>query len=737
MSLRHIDCPDFARGRCTLDRHSCDYRHNKRLLLAGDECQSFSASGSCVAGATCPRLHRFLHVRGVSTDHVASDDVEKVGADDAALPKRSTVVSPDSPATPSNAEQQLRDYRARMARGPGQSLKHHSFELVQSERERNQFSVGSTSGCTPMCLEACVQLLGTEERVRPALVDKILGVGAAYKSEVHPYLEEALQHVYRYRQFLRLVDEHQVQRDDLGPAVVSLGQEGGALVVTVAPETILVCCRQKQWVLFDSHARPLHKGAAFITFRDQESMCSYLKSLFPPLQMELDNIQMGIMNQAMVSVLAATPGAREDLLPEVDFVPLLTFQELQELRTKVVRLETDVFRLRKVEREHGELLHALSVERNLNTALRLEIEDLGRLRDSPSKSSNKKKKKKNKKKNKKQQQKRLEEQQQETKGNGEPVQLLLKSDNDSFQPEPTPYEDDISLALKLQAEFNAAAEEEERNWRAAQDAMFAIQMQEELNASTELERRDREAALQLADQADFQSFECPFCFEDEPLTFVFEVPGCGHRLCRECSRDFLKTGIQAGKLPLLCSQCTHDAKSEITQTLAMTVLDLQEQQQLLQMSLRVGVAGNQHIVQCRAPDCQGLAEVAPGVAHFTCPLDAAHQHCVVCQVDAWHAGSTCEAFQEWRRDNAGADDAMDALLRQGLFVRCPAGCNQAYEKVAGCFHITCRTPGCGGHFCWGCGASKSASAKDCSCRGGTQDCRYVYHHQRFCRHTLN
>lgn len=48
------------------------------------------------------------------------------------------------------------------------------------------------------------------------------------------------------------------------------------------------------------------------------------------------------------------------------------------------------------------------------------------------------------------------------------------------------------------------------------------------------------------------------------------------------------------------------------------------------------------------------------------------------------------------------DPATAAYLLALGMKMCP-GCNQGCLKLEWCDHITCRTPGCGTHFCYRCG----------------------------------
>lgn len=46
---------------------------------------------------------------------------------------------------------------------------------------------------------------------------------------------------------------------------------------------------------------------------------------------------------------------------------------------------------------------------------------------------------------------------------------------------------------------------------------------------------------------------------------------------------------------------------------------------------------------------------------------------------------------------------LDHLMKDTGWKYCP-GCKTPCEKIAGCNHMTCTSPGCNTHFCYKCGA---------------------------------
>jgi hypothetical protein len=62
-----------------------------------------------------------------------------------------------------------------------------------------------------------------------------------------------------------------------------------------------------------------------------------------------------------------------------------------------------------------------------------------------------------------------------------------------------------------------------------------------------------------------------------------------------------------------------------------------------------------------------------------------------------------------RPSRTKADDGVvdfEKLLKAQKWQRCP-GCRAPIDKISGCNHMTCRTPGCNIHFCYRCGGVKT------------------------------
>ncbi|KAL6761938.1 hypothetical protein V8C86DRAFT_3023611 [Haematococcus lacustris] len=116
------------------------------------------------------------------------------------------------------------------------------------------------------------------------------------------------------------------------------------------------------------------------------------------------------------------------------------------------------------------------------------------------------------------------------------------------------------------------------------------------------------------------------------------------------------------------------------------------------------------------PKCGEGVELEPQQVRLTCPSCRADQ-CISCGVD-WHTGSTCEKYQEWQKENAGADQALQALREAGGFRCCPK-CGTGITKADGCDHMVCTRCRCA--FCYRCGVEKKGQqlrSHGCACMNG-------------------
>lgn len=201
------------------------------------------------------------------------------------------------------------------------------------------------------------------------------------------------------------------------------------------------------------------------------------------------------------------------------------------------------------------------------------------------------------------------------------------------------------------------------------------------------------------EQSHIASFgQCPICLEEQEL---FSLTDCQHKLCVECSRQYLLAIYKdLQKYPLCCSapQC----QSLITLNAAGQLLDEIEFRQL-------------ETFYCIAAIPQQNRSQCPACGHFMFYGNAnPHGQCHKCKLsycgrcsNTWerHKGKTCEEIRQ--EDQAALDLQSLALLQR--YVQCPQ-CQTRVEKLGrGCNHM--KHDGCpqpynrGGwtDFCYCCG----------------------------------
>eukprot|EP01130_Rhizamoeba_saxonica_P018337 TRINITY_DN9131_c0_g1_i1.p1 TRINITY_DN9131_c0_g1~~TRINITY_DN9131_c0_g1_i1.p1 ORF type:complete len:281 (-),score=65.56 TRINITY_DN9131_c0_g1_i1:71-883(-) len=194
----------------------------------------------------------------------------------------------------------------------------------------NQFSVGAISACTVMAIEAALRVLSDgKQALTRHTVEDIIAVGSGYTSSLFPSIEQILDYVSRYQDTLskdglRLFSTREIHvlKDEFENKTFRAG------ILVKPPETIMVAQVENVWVIFDSHSRPEHQGAAFLVFQTFEAFGSYLRQLYPTVPG--NDIMMNMLNSYDLSILNYDGNKENPLIPPY-------FQALQ----KIVTLEKD------------------------------------------------------------------------------------------------------------------------------------------------------------------------------------------------------------------------------------------------------------------------------------------------------------------------------------------------------------------------------------------------------------
>ncbi|KAL6309201.1 hypothetical protein BKA93DRAFT_425367 [Sparassis latifolia] len=212
--------------------------------------------------------------------------------------------------------------------------------------------------------------------------------------------------------------------------------------------------------------------------------------------------------------------------------------------------------------------------------------------------------------------------------------------------------------------------------------------------------------LQLSELAKIapRSFKCGVCFDEQPEDSVCRLDPCGHSFCRECIRSYVSAKIDEHRYPVFCPICMVERDNGnpcvVTQTLLQQIGITEAQYETwveMEMS-RFGV-----FLHCRK--CQGSAFVdkqdLEDTKTLACPLpNCNYIWCKACQQSITIGGPqhSCDGSSE-----------LDDLMKRRGWKYCP-GCKTPIQKVAGCNHMTCMSPGCNTHFCYLCGGCIIQSA---------------------------
>ncbi|KAL6309200.1 hypothetical protein BKA93DRAFT_425427 [Sparassis latifolia] len=235
----------------------------------------------------------------------------------------------------------------------------------------------------------------------------------------------------------------------------------------------------------------------------------------------------------------------------------------------------------------------------------------------------------------------------------------------------------------------------EADLRGYSDAEFAAEIQRQFDEEDRhLRGQDEKPANNVR-----RNFSCTVCLEEKPEDSVARLAPCGHSFCRECIRKHVSVKIDERRYAILCPMCmAEEGKGEygVVSDSLLQQIGITEAQ--YRTWTEMGLA--QISMFLARPKCQNSASVfKPDIDNIDivpCPFNGCnHVWCKFCQqaIDLNGPRHSCD----------GSSEFISLMQKEG-WKRCP-GCNTPIEKVNGCNHITCMTPGCNTHFCYLCGES--------------------------------
>ncbi|KAG9127234.1 hypothetical protein FRC07_000105 [Ceratobasidium sp. 392] len=218
----------------------------------------------------------------------------------------------------------------------------------------------------------------------------------------------------------------------------------------------------------------------------------------------------------------------------------------------------------------------------------------------------------------------------------------------------------------------------------SEDTLLALRMQEEFDVEDQL-------LASLAEESTFaQSFNCGVCFETFHTGALASLEGCGHPFCRECMYDYVQSQLETRTFPILCPSCRSVGGGIVPGTVGQELIEmigLTEQQYSIYVEL--SLASHSTVIYCRK--CERAAFVMradlDGQARaINCPLpDCSHKWCKNCNV----------SIEEGVEHSCDGTNELKKLMTEQGWKDCPA-CKTTISRTEGCYHMTCRTPGCNG-----------------------------------------
>ncbi|KIM44614.1 hypothetical protein M413DRAFT_442575 [Hebeloma cylindrosporum] len=209
------------------------------------------------------------------------------------------------------------------------------------------------------------------------------------------------------------------------------------------------------------------------------------------------------------------------------------------------------------------------------------------------------------------------------------------------------------------------------------------------------------SALKKDSQVDF--FDCGICFENLHRDNVAQFASCKHRYCRSCLREHVSSTLEQRRYPIICPECKAKKDPNPAEVEDVLFQSLGPSPEDLRVFYELQLVAHSVTLHCRR--CQQTMNVDRGeyqtITIITCPLPGcSHTWCKDCQQAVVLGGPehSCNGISELKH------------LMQKKGWRCCPGCEIPIQKIAGCHHMTCSSPGCNTHFCYVCGEKIIKSA---------------------------
>ncbi|KAK3255225.1 hypothetical protein CYMTET_35582, partial [Cymbomonas tetramitiformis] len=199
---------------------------------------------------------------------------------------------------------------------------------------------------------------------------------------------------------------------------------------------------------------------------------------------------------------------------------------------------------------------------------------------------------------------------------------------------------------------------------------------------------------------------------------------CGHFVCRQCMRGYLKEEASKGVSKLKC--CFLECEAVFPMSTCEVILASDDAASLQRLRQARDDAMRLHKVFCANPRCSIAFDAAKDGFYqmsdwpkVQCP-ECSHSMCVECKVP-WHSNVDCTIFQKLPDDFRDQNDiALLQMSKDANLRGCP-GCQHLIERQEGdCNWMHCV---CGCKFCYGCGAKYKKHEPTANNVHGTAGCK--------------
>jgi len=192
----------------------------------------------------------------------------------------------------------------------------------------------------------------------------------------------------------------------------------------------------------------------------------------------------------------------------------------------------------------------------------------------------------------------------------------------------------------------------------------------------------------------FDGYECVICNNDDfDLTTIFIIPGCNHKICRECLKTFCQMKLDEKENNIYCPvhpNCDVIIKRD---DLIDIFNDNAKINKLDEIYQKEWLSKQNNIIFC--PQCNEANLKNNNENNYECNF-CNYKFCTICR-KKYHDNIPCNEVELWENDE---EKAIVLQLNKGGYKLCPnIACRFPMKKIGGCNHIIC--PKCHGNFNWG------------------------------------